>query len=161
MLDVLLLVKVTLIGALIAAVVMQLAAWGAPYFAAATPAGAGPLGGSTCRQRARRISGRIGHRSRICARFLTLIVPLTLTAETLAAMAPSRGLTWIVRLLLAAIVTPILLFNSVYLAALNGPNSAEWSAAQATMNLCGLAALLVLVWTMLTRLQSRDIDPKR
>ena len=67
----------------------------------------------------------------------------------------SRGVAWIMRLGLAAAVTPILLHNSVYLADLNGLDSAEWTRAEATIVLGGLAALLALVWTMMSRLQSR------
>jgi hypothetical protein len=75
--------------------------------------------------------------------------------ETLAATMRSGGAAWIVRLGLTAVVAPILLHNSVYLADLNGRNSAEWSPSQATIVLCGLAALLALVWAMLSGLQSR------
>ncbi len=78
-----------------------------------------------------------------------------MAVETLAASMRSIRHAWIVRLSLAAVVAPILLHNSVYLADLNGRNSAEWSPRQATTILCGLAALLALVWAMLSGLQSR------
>jgi len=71
----------------------------------------------------------------------------------------SGSVAWILRLGLAAAVAPILLHNSVYLADLTGPDSAEWSPAQATMILGGLAALLALLWVMLSRLQARTSTP--
>ncbi len=78
------------------------------------------------------------------ARFLTLLVPLTLAVETWVAILPSRGLAWAVRLGLAIVTAPILLHNSVYLAHLSGRDSAEWSLAEATVVLGGLAALLAI-----------------
>jgi hypothetical protein len=64
-----------------------------------------------------------------------------------------------VRLGLAAVVAPILLFNSVYLADLNGLNSAEWSPSKAIIALCGLMAILAQVWVVLSGLQSRTSTP--
>jgi hypothetical protein len=93
------------------------------------------------------------------ARFLTLLLPFSLVVETVATTMRSGGMGWIVRLGLTAVVTPILLHNTVYLADLNGPNSAEWSPAQATIILCGLPALLALVWALLSGLQSRTSTP--
>ncbi len=90
------------------------------------------------------------------ARFLTLLLPLTLAVETWAAILPSRGIAWLVRLGLAAIAAPILLHNSVYLAHLSGRDSAEWSLAEATVVLCGLAALLAIVWTLMSGLERRS-----
>ena len=155
MLDIVLLATVVMVGALTAAAVMRLAAWGAPRpwrrGACWTWAiGAGVLAASGATDQWPQwpaIEDR--------ARFLTLLVPLTLLVETLVATMRSGGAAWIVRLGLTAVVAPILLHNSVYLADLNGRNSAEWSPSQATIVLCGLAALLALVWAMLSGLQSR------
>ena len=93
------------------------------------------------------------------ARFLTLLVPLILVVETLVATLPSRSVAWLVRLGLAAVVAPILLHNTVYLTDLNGRNSAEWSPFQASVVLSGLAAVLALIWAMLSRLQTRTSTP--
>ncbi len=60
---------------------------------------------------------------------------------------------------LAIVVAPILLHNSVYLADLNGRDSAEWSTAHATIVLGGLAAVLTLWWAMLSGLESRTSTP--
>jgi hypothetical protein len=155
MFDIVLLTKVVLVGALTAAAVMRLAAWGAPRpwrrSACWTWAiGAGVLAASGA-------TDQWPHWPALedRARFLTLLVPLTLLVETLAATIRWGGVEWIVRLALTAVLAPILLHNSVYLADLNGWNSAEWSTSQATIVSCGLAVLLTLVWAMLSGLQSR------
>ena len=88
-------------------------------------------------------------------RFLTLLVPLAVAVETVAATVPSRRVVWGMRIALASVTGPILLYNSVYLADLNGPGSAEWSAAQAAIVLCGLAIILAVVWAMLSTLEAR------
>lgn len=89
------------------------------------------------------------------ARFLTLIVPLTLLVESVAAVAQSRKVAWGLRCALAAAVAPILLYKTVYLADLRGENSAEWSNAEAILTLGGLATLLAIVWTTMSALQAR------
>jgi hypothetical protein len=159
MLDVFLPAKVVLVGGLIATAVMLLASWGEPRkwrrSASWTWAiGTGVLAASGANDQ---WPSWPAHEDR--ARFLTLLVPLILVVDTLASTSRSRRAAWIMRVGLAAVVGPILLHHSVYLADLNGPNSAEWSSAQTTMVLCGLAALLALVWSMLSRLQSRTSIP--
>jgi hypothetical protein len=155
MFDMVLPAKAVLVGGLIAAVVMLLAAWREPRpwrrsVCWSWAIGAGVLAASGA-------TDQWPHWPALedRARFLTLLLPLTLAVETVAATLRSSSAAWIVRLGLAALVAPILLHNTVYLADLNGPNSAEWSPAQATIVLCGLAALLALVWGMLSGLQSR------
>lgn len=159
MLDVVLLVKGGLVGALTAAAVMGLSAWAAPRpwrrdacWTWAIGAGVFAASGAT---------DQWPHWPPLedRARFLTLLVALTLVVETLAATLRSRGASWTVRLGLIAVVAPILLHDSVYLADHEGRNSAEWSSAQATLVLGGLAALLALVWAMLSSLQSRTSTP--
>jgi hypothetical protein len=159
MFDFVLLAKVVLIGGLIAAAVMSLATWGPTRQWRRSACwnwaiGAGVLAASGA-------TDQWPHWPALedRARFLTLVVPLTLVVETMAATMRSGGVAWIVRLGLAAVVAPILLRDTIYLADLNGPNSAEWTPAQATIVLCGLAALLALVWAMLSWLQSRTSTP--
>jgi uncharacterized membrane protein len=89
------------------------------------------------------------------ARFLTLLIPLAILVATVAAAFESRRATWILRLGLAAVVAPILLHNTVYLADLNGSGSAEWSNSEATLILCGLAAWLAMTWMSLSALQAK------
>ncbi len=155
MLDVVLLAKAVVVGALAAAVVMRLATWGAPRpwcrnacwtWAVA----AGILAASGATDQWPHWPAREDR-----ARFLTLLVPLALVVETLAAARPSSRATWIMRLGLAATVAPIVLHNSVYLADLNGPDSAEWSSSEAALILCGLAAILASIWAIMSRLLSR------
>jgi hypothetical protein len=155
MLDVFLLAKVLLVGGLTAVVFMLLSAWGnarlwqrSACWSWAVGAGVLAASGAT---------DQWPHWPALedRGRFLTLLVPLALLVDTLASTARSRRVAWIMRAGLAAIVTPILLHNSVYLADLDGRNSAEWSFLQATIVLCGLAALLMLWWAMLSGLQSQ------
>ncbi|MBI2826977.1 MAG: hypothetical protein HYX69_20060 [Planctomycetia bacterium] len=155
MLDIVPAAKVVLVAALIAAAVMWLAARRAPRawrrvacWSWATGAGVLAASGAT---------DQWPHWPALedRARFLTLLVPLALVGETLVATMRSGSLAWIVRLGLATIVAPILLHNTVYLADLSGPDSAEWSPTQAAIVLCGLAALLTLVWGTMSRLQAR------
>jgi hypothetical protein len=159
MLDIVLLAKVVLAAALTAAAIILLAAWGVPRpwrrsACWSWAIGAGVLAASGA-------TDQWPHWPPLedRARFLTLLVPLTLAVETLAATTRLGRVAWIMRLGLAAVVAPILLHNSVYLADLNGPDSAEWLPAQATIVVCGLAALLALVWAMLSWLQSRTSTP--
>jgi hypothetical protein len=92
-------------------------------------------------------------------RFLVVLVPLTLAVEIAAAAAPGpRWLAWLLRLCLAGAAAPILLFNSVYLADLAGPDSAEWTPIQAAAILFGLGAALATVWGLLALLQARTLD---
>jgi hypothetical protein len=159
MLDIVLLARAVLVGALIAATAMRLATWGAPLpwrrDACWTWAvGAGVLAASGA-------TDQWPHWPALedRGRFLTLLVPLTLVVETMAAATKSRVMAWIVRFSLTAVVAPILLHDSVYLADLQGHNSAQWSPFEATIVLAGLAALLALVWAMLSVLQSRTSTP--
>lgn len=89
------------------------------------------------------------------ARFLGVLVPLTLTVETLAAITRSGRVAWLMRAGLVALVTPILLHNTVYLTTLDGRSAAEWSTFQAMVILFGLAAVLTLLWAALSALASR------
>jgi len=89
------------------------------------------------------------------ARFLTLVVPLTLVIESLAAPLNSRRTTWTLRLVLAFCVAPILLHDSVYLVASEGYDSAEWSRLQAALIFAGLGAVLAGNWALLSRLSTR------
>jgi hypothetical protein len=155
MLDVVLLAKALLIGALTSAAVLRLAAWGTPRpwrqsAAWSWAIGAGVLAASGATDQWPRWPALEDR-----ARFLTLLVPLTWAVETLATIVRPGAVRWIVRVGLAAFVAPILLHNSVYLADLNGHDSAEWSPAQAAIVLCGLAAVQALVWASLSGLQSR------
>lgn len=88
-------------------------------------------------------------------RFLTVLLPLALTVEVAAVFLSSRVVVWLLRICLAVAIAPILLYNSVYLADLAGPDSAEWTSLQAAIVLSGLAAIMWIVWSALSALQSR------
>jgi hypothetical protein len=153
--DVVLLAKAALVGALVAAAIMRLAAWGAPSPWRRSACWGWAIGGGILA--ASGMAGQWPHWPAVedRARFLTLLVPLTLVVETAAASMQSGKLAWIARFALAAAVTPILLFNTVYLADLNGPGSSEWSFSEAIFVLCGLAILLAAIWAAMSRLESR------
>ena len=155
MLDILLLAKAVLVGTLTAAAIMWLAWCGAPSAWRRAACWTWAIGGGVLV--ASGATDQWPHWPALedRARFLTLLVPLCLVVETLSATSHLRSLAWVMRLGLVAAVAPILLHNTVYLAHLNGPNSAQWSAAQSTLVLCGLATLLALVWAMMSGLQSR------
>jgi hypothetical protein len=80
-------------------------------------------------------------------RFLALLVPAVTVVELAAALLPGRWwLVWPLRLVVAAGAAPLLLHQSVYLADLAGPDSAEWTPAQARLTLLVLGALLAAGW---------------
>ena len=91
-------------------------------------------------------------------RFLTVVLPLAVCLEILAATRKSRWGPWLARAILAASLAPILLYNTVYLADLRGPDSAEWSLLEATGLLSFLAVGLLGVWALAAWLQVRTHD---
>jgi hypothetical protein len=154
MLDFVLLAKIVLAGALVAAAVMGIAtralprrwrgagwSWsiGAGVIAACGTAGVWPQWPA--------LEDR--------ARFVTLIVPLAAIVETAATGLHSRGLVWLLRACLALVLTPILLYDTVYLVDWNGPGSAEWTTAQAVGVSVGWAAMILAAWFALDRLHTR------
>lgn len=147
--------KAVLIGGLVAAVVMALVTWRAPRSWLRSVSWTWAIGAGVFV--ASGITDQWPHWPALedRARFLTVVLPLCLVVETLAAIVRSGRVAWILRWGLAALVTPILLHNTVYLADVSGPKTAEWSTAQATIVLCGLAALLAVVWALLSGLQAR------
>ena len=92
-------------------------------------------------------------------RFLVVLLPLTLVVETAAvAVSRPRWPAWLLRLVVAVAAAPILLHNSVYLADLSGPHSAEWPPALAVLILSLLATALAAVWALLALLHERTAD---
>jgi hypothetical protein len=154
MVDIVLLAKAVVAGTLAAVVVMQLAALSQPRawrtdVAWTWAVGAGVLVASGA-------TDQWPHWPALedRARLLTLVIPLTVVVETLAAATLWPGLACAMRLTLSALVAPLLLYDSVYLASHDG-NPAEWPVGQAALFLIGLAVLVALVWMLLSQLQAR------
>jgi hypothetical protein len=86
-------------------------------------------------------------------RFLVVLLPATIAVEIAAvAAARPRWLAWLLRLSLAGVAAPILLYNSVYLA---DPTSRYyWPPVAAALTLLALAAVLAATWGLLALLQA-------
>ena len=91
-------------------------------------------------------------------RFLTVLLPLAIGVEITAAAIKSRWGSWLARGILAASATPILLYNTVYLADLRGPNSAQWSSFEAAGISILLGSVVLGVWGLMAWLQARAPD---
>lgn len=93
-------------------------------------------------------------------RFLVILLPLALAVEGAAMLIKPRWPIWIARIAVAAAAAPILLYNSSYIADLDGdgPGSAEWNRAETALVLSLSAVMLAGVWGLLGRLKARDSD---
>ncbi len=86
-------------------------------------------------------------------RLLLVLFPVAVLVE-LVPLLP-RVPCWLVRVLHWAVVVgaaPLLLYNTSYLAALEGPGSREWTPLEACFILTGLAATFETVWLLLAQL---------
>ncbi len=93
-------------------------------------------------------------------RFLLILLPSTLAIEVLAELKPRPlWIAWPPRLALSAVVTPILLHQTVYLTDLSGPGTREWSGMELALILTALAGTLAAVWVLLALLRSRTPGP--
>jgi hypothetical protein len=89
-------------------------------------------------------------------RFLLLLVPAAVLAETLAATTSrTRWVGWGLRLVVAALAVPVLVHGSSYVTDLSGPGSREWTTDQTVTTYVGLAVALVLMQSLLSLLASR------
>ncbi len=87
-------------------------------------------------------------------RFLLLVMPAVLGVELLAAVPRvPRWLILALRGTIAAVVAPILLHGSAYLA--DSASAERWSPAQRWLILGGMAAALAAVWSLLALLHHR------
>jgi hypothetical protein len=90
-------------------------------------------------------------------RLLVVLLPVVLCVELAAARFPQRKwIVWLLRGIVAATTTPILLHGSIYLEELAGPGSRAWTTQQTWLILGGIAAALLLVWDTLQRLAQRS-----
>jgi hypothetical protein len=89
-------------------------------------------------------------------RLLVLVLPALVLAEIFAAwQRVPPWLAWALRLAVAAAVTPLLLYNSRYLADSAGPGTRLWTPGQVAAWLGGLAGALAVVWGLLSLLGRR------
>ncbi len=92
-------------------------------------------------------------------RFLIILMPLTLAVEIVAALVNRpRWLPWLLRLSVAGAAAPILLYHSIYVTDLSGPDTAVWSPARAVMIFVALAAALAAVWGLLALLPTSSSE---
>jgi hypothetical protein len=91
-------------------------------------------------------------------RVLAQLLPLVIVVEVIVALAAKPWLAVLLRGAAAAAIAPLLLSQSIYLADLAGPGSAEWSAGEASLILLGIAALIAVDWLALSKLQQRTSD---
>src|SRR4029453_13222756 len=82
-----------------------------------------------------------------------VVLPAAVVAEIIAAASARAG--WVVRLVVAALATPVLLYGSSYVTDLTGPESREWSPAKAWLIFSSLAVALFAAWSGLNRLAVR------
>jgi hypothetical protein len=87
------------------------------------------------------------------ARLLLIVLPAAAVAELLAAASGRIG--WAARGVVAASVTPVLLWGSVYTTDLSGPGSRAWSPAMSWIIYAMLGAVLMAAWMLMNRLGSR------
>jgi hypothetical protein len=85
-------------------------------------------------------------------RLLLIVLPGAAAAELLAAASGRIG--WVIRGAVAASVTPVLLWGSIYTTDLSGPGSRAWSPAMTWMIYAMLAIALMAGWILLNRLAS-------
>ena len=82
-------------------------------------------------------------------RFLFLLLPAAVVAESVAALLPRRWAGWLLRLTVAALAARVLLHGSVYLTDAPPPSGTGWSVLRATAVYLGLGSGLALVWAAL------------
>lgn len=90
-------------------------------------------------------------------RLLLLIVPgAMLTEAMLAASRPAPLWKWAIRLVVAALIAPILLHGSVYLAGPGAAGADSWTIGQRVLILGGIAMAMAAEELALTALPSRN-----
>lgn len=89
-------------------------------------------------------------------RFLIILIPFAVLAETLAA---TTGRTqWVglgLRLVVASLALPVLVHGSSYVTDLSGPETREWTVSEAAIIYIGLAFALILMQRTLSLLAKR------
>jgi hypothetical protein len=88
-------------------------------------------------------------------RFLLLLIPAAALAEVVAA-SRARWAGWMMRVVVAALATPVLIHGSSYVTDLSGPGSREWTPELTLAIYFGLGTALFSAWALLTSLATRD-----
>jgi hypothetical protein len=87
-------------------------------------------------------------------RLLLILVPaIVLTESVITGRAWRVG--WALRATVAALAAPLLVYGSSYVTDLSGPGSREWTTGTAAAIFTSLAAVLLLVWILLTQLATQ------
>lgn len=86
-------------------------------------------------------------------RFVFFVLPAAAIAEAIAATAGRFG--WMARGAVAALAAPVLLYGSVYVTDLSGPDSRLWPPVQTWLVFAALAVVLLAEWAALELLSSR------
>jgi hypothetical protein len=87
-------------------------------------------------------------------RLLLILVPAVVLTEAVIT-GRSWWIGWALRATVAALAAPLLVYGSSYVTDLSGPGSREWSAGMGAAIFTSLAAMLLLVWVLLTKLASQ------
>ncbi|SRR5579883_281585 len=85
-------------------------------------------------------------------RLLLILFPSMMLAEIIAAAV--KKWAWLPRFAIAVCAGWVLLYGSVYLEDLAGPDSREWTPGQTWLNLAILTTSLIAVWASLSKLAS-------
>ncbi len=85
-------------------------------------------------------------------RLVYVILPMALFVEALASLG---AFAWLLRLVVAAAIGPILLYGSVYLTDAAGPGSRVWTPLEMTEILAAFGAAIALQWFALVKLQRK------
>jgi hypothetical protein len=80
-------------------------------------------------------------------RFLLLVIPAAVLVDSIT----YNRIRSVLRLLVAACITPVLVYKTIYVTDLLGPGSREWSPRLAAILYMGLGLTIFLVWTAVTR----------
>lgn len=85
-------------------------------------------------------------------RFLLFLFPIAVVTESIT----RDRIRSILRLVVSASVTPLIVYKSSYVTDLFGPGSREWSPAVTAAIYVGLAIVLFATWTAVSRLAERS-----
>lgn len=86
-------------------------------------------------------------------RIVGIIMPTVVVTELLACVWNRPA--WILRFIVAAAATPVILYGSTYITNFDGPGSRDWSLVQCVFVFVGLTGILTIEWILLHRFAER------